>query len=184
MLTDWDNGITRAINGLAGLSVPIDMILISISTYAVPMMVLAVALQWWPKHDDRELRHRVVAAGLSFVLALLINQLILLFLHRVRPYDAGVTHLLVAPSADPSFPSDHAAAAFAIACSFLHVKTMARGVIFIVLAILIAFSRVYVGIHFMSDIVGGAFIGLISTVTVSSFYLKGSRLDRLLTNIL
>ena len=35
-------------------------------------------------------------------------------MHRIRPYDAGLTHLIVAPSFDWSFPSDHATAAFAI----------------------------------------------------------------------
>jgi undecaprenyl-diphosphatase len=50
--------------------------------------------------------------GFSFLLGLAINQLILLFIHRVRPYDAGVTNLLIARSGDFSFPSDHATASF------------------------------------------------------------------------
>src|SRR5262249_1926564 len=41
------------------------------------------------------------------------------FVHRLRPYDAGVTHLLIAPSHDPSFPSDHSTAVFSIAFAYL-----------------------------------------------------------------
>jgi hypothetical protein len=38
-----------------------------------------------------------IVAGLSFLLGLGLNQLILLFIHRLRPYDAGRTHLLIRP---------------------------------------------------------------------------------------
>ena len=36
-------------------------------------------------------RHVLLAAGFSFLLGLAINRLVLLFIHRVRPYDSGVT---------------------------------------------------------------------------------------------
>lgn len=64
-------------------------------------------------------RHVLVATGLSPLLGLALNQLILLVVHRMQPYDGGVTHLLIARSADFSFPSDHATAVFAIAAAFL-----------------------------------------------------------------
>lgn len=57
--------------------------MIWISAIGVPLLVLAVT-------------------GLSFLLGLALNQLILLFVHRMRPYGGGVTHLLISPSPDPS----------------------------------------------------------------------------------
>jgi undecaprenyl-diphosphatase len=113
-LYEFDAAVTHAINGLAERSAAVDFLMIWISAIGVPLLLLAVAGQWWRRTDRPHTRHALVAAGLSFLLGLAFNQLILLFVHRMRPYDGGVTHLLIARSADPSFPSDHATATFAI----------------------------------------------------------------------
>jgi hypothetical protein len=44
-----------------------------------------------------------VVAGLAFIIGLGLNQIILLFVHRIRPYDAGVSHLIVSWSGDWPF---------------------------------------------------------------------------------
>jgi undecaprenyl-diphosphatase len=90
-----DAAITAWINTWAGQAPRIDLAMISVSTVGVPLLVLTVALQWWLPTADRSKRHILVAAGLSFLLGLGINQLILLFVQRVRPYDAHVTHLII-----------------------------------------------------------------------------------------
>jgi len=72
--------------------------------------LLAVATQWWSSSERIKTRHVLIATGLTFLVGLGINQIILLFDQRVRPYDAGITRLLVERSSDPSFPSDHATA--------------------------------------------------------------------------
>ncbi len=82
----------------------------------------------------------LVASGLSFLLGLAINQVILLLVHRIRPYDAGISHLLIAPSADPSFPSDHATATFAIAAAFLLHGMRRVGFWFLAAALLVTVS--------------------------------------------
>src|SRR5260370_15337480 len=112
---EFDAAVTHAINGLAERSAAVDFLMIWISAIGVPLLVLAVAVQWWRRTDKPHARHVLVAAGFSFLLGLALNRLILLFIHRMRPYHAGVTHVLIAHSADPSFPSDHATATFAIA---------------------------------------------------------------------
>jgi len=115
---------------------------------------------------------------------LALNQLILLGVHRIRPYDAGITNLLIAPSSDPSFPSDHATASFAIAAAFLPHGLPRRGAVFLLAAILVAFSRVYIGTHYVTDILGGAITGIIAMVGVRFTYRKGTTADRFVTNIL
>lgn len=114
-----DVAATQAINGFAGKSAVLDFWMIWISAIGVPILVLAVAIQWWRKGRRLHVRHVLIATGLSFLVGLALNQLILLFVHRPRPYEAGVTHLLIAKGADPSFPSDHATASAAIAFAFL-----------------------------------------------------------------
>src|SRR6266404_2623224 len=95
-----DAALTAWINTWAGQSPTLDPIMIGASTIGVPLLVLAVALQWWIPKADRATRHVSVAAGLSFLLGLGINQVILLFFQRVRPYDAHVTHLIISRTAD------------------------------------------------------------------------------------
>ena len=176
--------VTRAINGTAGQHPFLDQAMIWVSALGVPVMIALVALQWWRREDRPFVRHVLVAAGLSFLLGEGLNQLILLVLHRPRPYIAGVTHLLIPPSADWSLPSDHSTAAMAIAATFLLHRMPRAGAAFIAAALLVMFSRVYVGIHFAGDVLAGALTGILAAVVVWKLYRQGTPLDRLVTGIL
>jgi undecaprenyl-diphosphatase len=110
-------------------------------------------------------RHGVAAAGFSALLALGMAQLIGSLWDRPRPYEAhpGEAHLLLAPSPDPSFPSDHATGAYAIAFAIL-LRHRKAGVVALVLATLIAVSRVALGTHYPTDILGGAAVGALAAL--------------------
>lgn len=181
---ELDAAVTQEINRWAGQNATIDFLLIWISAIGIPLLVLAVAGQWWLRADQRHTRHVLLAAGLSFLLGLALNQIILLFVHRVRPYDGGLTALLIERSGDFSFPSDHATAAFAIAAAFLLHGMGRRGLFFLAAAFLVAFSRVYVGTHYASDVLGGATTGVVAAAVVRSAYWEGTRVDRFFTGIL
>ena len=178
-----DVAVTQAVNGLAGNNAVIDFLMIWISKIGVPILVAAVAVQWWRKADRLHVRHVFVASGASFLLGLAFNQIVLLFVQRMRPYDAGVTHLLIARSADPSFPSDHATASVAIAAAFLVNGARRTGLAFVAAAALLMFSRVYIGIHYFSDVIGGAFTGLLAALLVRALYREGTRFDRAIVSI-
>lgn len=82
--------------------------------------------------------------------------------NRVRPYEvvSGLSTLIGAQH-DSSFPSGHTTAAFAVAmivARYAPERWMIAGVS--VLAILMAFSRLYVGVHYPSDIIGGILVGI------------------------
>jgi undecaprenyl-diphosphatase len=112
------------------------------------------------KWSSRNGRHGVVAAGFSAGLALLVAQVISHLWERPRPYVAhpGDAHLFVSPSADPSFPSDHATASFAIAVA-IWLRHRRAGTVALVLAVLVSVGRVAVGTHYPSDVLGGAVLG-------------------------
>ncbi|MGO4175447.1 phosphatase PAP2 family protein [Bosea sp. TAF32] len=182
-LYDLDAAATHAINSFSGVAVA-DVLMIWISAIAVPLLVLAVAGQWWRGGGRPHDRHVLVSAGLFFLLGLAINQIVLLFVHRVRPYDGGVTHLLIEHSSDPSFPSNHATPTFAIAAAFLVHGMRRMGLLFLAAAVLVSISRVYVGTHYVGDVHGGAVTGIVAAALVRVFYREGTRLDRLVTSIL
>ena len=77
---------------------------------------------------------------------------------RPRPFEAHPGCLFVARSGDPSFPSDHATAAFAIAVSVL-LRNRRIGLVVLALAVAVALSRLVVGAHYPSDVIGGALVG-------------------------
>jgi undecaprenyl-diphosphatase len=184
MMSQFDIALTRGINGLAGGWPLLDQLMIYSSSIGVPILVLAVAAQWWLTADRRHTRHVVVAAGLSFLAGLALNQFVLLFIHRERPYDAGITHLLIGRSADFSFPSDHATAVVAIAATFLLHRMSRRGLVFLAAAIVVGFSRIYVGIHYASDVLGGAATGTVAALAIAFAYREGTKLDGVVTSLL
>jgi len=104
--------------------------------------------------------------GATVLLALVIGALITNIalkplVARIRPYDVieGLS-LLVKRQADLSFPSGHTCAAFAAgAVCFVRLRRP-WGVCLLVLAVLIAVSRLYVGVHYPTDVLGGIVVGL------------------------
>lgn len=105
----------------------------------------------------------LLAAGL----ALAANQLISMAWTRPRPFTShpGAVHVLLAHPADGSFPSDHAAAGFAIAlCLYLVHRRF--GIAALVLAAVMSYARVYVGNHYPGDVVGGMLVGVITAALV------------------
>lgn len=104
-------------------------------------------------------RHGVAAAGFSALLAVGLAHIIAELWARPRPYVAHPdVHLFIAPSHDPSFPSDHATAAFAIAVALL-LRHRKAGWIALAMATVLAIARVAVGTHYPADVAAGALIG-------------------------
>jgi undecaprenyl-diphosphatase len=110
----------------------------------------------------KQYRKTGTAMAVALLIGFLATNLILKNLVlRVRPYDAVMgLHALIGPLGDSSFPSGHTTSA--IAASFVMLKGTPRylGISAFVLAILIAFSRLYLGVHYPTDVLVGAFIGL------------------------
>jgi len=85
---------------------------------------------------------------------------------RTRPCDMNtVISLLIARPTDFSFPSGHTMSSFAAACVIFQANTN-MGVAAFILASLIAFSRLYLYVHYPSDILAGIIIGVLISVVV------------------
>jgi len=123
---------------------------------------------WWAARSTGD--HAKVAAALwtplGALAALAINQPIVNGVREARPYRVLSSMLLLAHrSSDYSFPSDHAVMAGAVA-SGLFLVNRRLGIVAALAALLMAFARVYVGVHYVSDVTGGVVLGLLCGATV------------------
>jgi undecaprenyl-diphosphatase len=105
----------------------------------------------------------IVAAGLALFVATVVARLV----DRPRPFvaDPRAIHDFLPHARDPGFPSDHATAAFAIAVVLLLVLGR-RALPVLALAVLLAVSRVLVGVHYPGDVLAGALLGTAAAIGV------------------
>lgn len=107
---------------------------------------------------------RVGSMGLcALFLSLIVNNVLLKNLvARTRPFDAlQMLAPLIQKPTDFSFPSGHTGASFAAAIVFFRNLPRRFGVPALFLAICIAVSRLYIGVHYPTDVLGGLFIGIV-----------------------
>ena len=135
-------------------------------------VVLAFVSAWWVKGPlliglgwGSDLRRRRIvplvagAATASFFLASGLIYVLKALVDRSRPPEAIGFDALVGVPASPSFPSGHAMTAFAVAGAVALLAPRLRWPV-LALAAVIAFSRVYLGVHFWIDVLAGAVLGL------------------------
>jgi undecaprenyl-diphosphatase len=92
--------------------------------------------------------------------------------HRPRPFIAlGKMNLLFKYSDEASFPSGHAAFYFALS-TFIYFYNKKAGILFFIGSFLICLARVFVGIHWPSDILAGAIVGMLSAWLINRVFKK------------
>jgi undecaprenyl-diphosphatase len=105
---------------------------------------------------EEKKREWILPLWLSFIFSMIIGFLLKLAVSRPRPFVEIFYPLIHIP--DYSFPSMHAMVAFAVVPildkEFFNIKWF-----WISFAFLVSFSRIYLGFHFLSDVVFGAFLG-------------------------
>jgi undecaprenyl-diphosphatase len=127
------------------------------------LFYLGVVIYWFVRTPEN--RRMVMNTLLSASAALGTNGIIGAIYHRDRPFVAHQVIQLVKHEASASFPSNHAAAAFAVAAS-IWLWRRKDGRVWFVLAALIGFSRIWSGIHYPTDIVGGAILGILIAAVI------------------
>lgn len=152
----------QILNGLQTIHTPLlDAFMTSITKLGdagIVWIILTVILLLIPK--TRKAGGYMAVALIADLI--ICNVIIKPIVARPRPYSVNKTiKLLVAPLKDYSFPSGHTAASFASvsALYFAGRKRMAGGAL--ILSVLIAFSRLYLYVHYPTDVLGGLIIGLL-----------------------
>jgi undecaprenyl-diphosphatase len=159
-----DYDLFRAINGLAGRNQAVDAIVVACAKFLPVVFALALVGLWltWRPTNQRA----AFLAGISALVALGIGQLIGVAFPRPRPYLTHQANLLISRTADTSFPSDHATLGFAVTVLVWRYNRRA-GTALLLLALVLAFARIFVGAHYPSDVLGGAVLGSLTSMGIA-----------------
>lgn len=153
------------INGFSHTSSMLDALGIFLASYF--QYALGIILIFWCWHEKKKRLGKTVILAEAIIAGLfsryIIKGLILLFIQRPRPFvDAPSIEALIRslPNEDlASFPSGHALFLFAFATT-LAFYSPRLGKWFFLAALIIGIARVFVGVHWPSDILAGALIGV------------------------
>jgi membrane-associated phospholipid phosphatase len=171
-LTGVDVSTFRALNNFAGWSPTLDRLAVHIGdTKSMVFMGFVGAFWYWNDKEMPRRRQTVLAIILAVAVSLILNRTISVLLpFRVRPmYSLGANGPAsweVDLEHWSSFPSDYATYLFAIAAGF-SLMSIWSGVFFGIFAALISLARVYLGLHYPSDVVVGALLGVATSVAIN-----------------
>ena len=162
-ISSFDHDVLKAVNSTmrSGLLDSIMPYITKLGDGGVFWIALALILL-----IPKKTRRTGAAMGIAMLIGLIIgNGLLKNIIARPRPFDIRDTilprnRLLVSPPTDYSFPSGHTLASFEAATALYKDHTV-YGFLAFVLAILIAFSRIYLQVHYPSDVLGGAILGFL-----------------------
>ena len=139
-----------------------------VESIGVPAIAVATIALWLLARPGAGPKWKLASASAlaSAGLALLVNRVIATAWDRPRPFAVHPSaHVWGARSHDPSFPSDHASAAFGIAFAVLFFDPVA-GALFIAAAVVIGAGRLVIGAHYPADVLAGCLVGLGAAVLV------------------
>ncbi|MBA5873003.1 MAG: phosphatase PAP2 family protein [Nitrospira sp. CR1.2] len=173
----FDQSIIGVFNQFAQLSWTVDTLIMTISDSDLLKGYLSLPLLWWAwfrgprQEEDRRTVLLTIFGALSAVAVARLLQLTLPF--RSRPIHTAdlpftIPHSMPADFLDgwSSFPSDHASLFFALATGLWLISPLIGLFGFLHAALLVSLPRIYVGLHFPTDILSGAWLGVTAVIII------------------
>lgn len=137
--------------------------------WLILIVPLGLVLMW--TNGDTAQREAAVRAFLAAVVALSISKLIGLAWFHPRPFVAEIGHTFLVHAPDSSFPSDHGTSMFSVALALLlgPLREARRlGLALLALALPVAWSRVFLGVHWPLDMAGALLVSTFAAVLVNT----------------
>jgi undecaprenyl-diphosphatase len=141
--------------------------------FAVPVLILGIYFLFQPRRSQKKmLIFALPALALAYLLGMIANHAYV----DPRPFVEGNFIPLIPHAPDNGFPSDHALIVSAIA-SIGTVWNKKLGIVLWILAAIVAWGRVYTGVHHPIDVIASAAIAILSTAIVYFSLRRGLHTD-------
>lgn len=164
-----DYQLFQLINGLAVSMSFLNPLMRFLAQDAEYLFYIGVIFYWFIRTESN--RRMIVQALTAACAGLAVSGLIGDFFYRDRPFVTHAVFQLIKHPANASFPSDHAIGAFVIATT-IWLFRKADGKLWLALAACIAFSRIWTGVHYPSDVLAGALIGIAAAAGVHQIFAR------------
>lgn len=164
---NFDYLIFQKINNLANQCLWFDKLMIFLAEYLIYFMTAfgLIYLFFVYQKQWKEFIKPIIAIGFSRAI---ITEIIRFFYYRPRPFLTHQVNNLTSHDISGSFPSGHIAFIFPL-IYFVALVNKKIGVAFIILGVLMGIARIYVGVHYPLDILGGIIIGVLTAWFVEKF---------------
>lgn len=157
-----------------------NLIIIFSAKYLGYILLAFFLVLFFKNRNPEGVATRPYGAGKNFLFIPLISalvsrfvftEIIRFFYFRPRPFVAEMFNPLIEHAADSSFPSSHAAFYFALSAGVYSFNKKA-GLWFFGVSLIIGVARVFAGVHYLTDVLGGLVLGIFSFWLISSLYKK------------
>ena len=169
-MNPFDLTILSFLNRFAHRSPTFDEAVLLVSGNTLLKGGVVVAILWWiwfQQEDNQEKRESVLVAIVAGFLGLAISRILSWTIFRARPLNEPQLSFQLPYGSVPvgfegasSFPSDHAVLFFALAAGLFLASRRVGSVALIYVALVICLPRVYLGVHYPTDILAGAALGI------------------------
>lgn len=152
-----DSDLFLHLNAGADPSAAVVWLAIFAAKLVVLIIPLYIAALWITGRQQHRLTAMMLVLGL--VIALTLSHVIGLIAFRPRPFMIGLGHALIDHRPNASFPSNHGLI-FAVSAAVLFLRGYRAAWLVAALGILVAWSRIYLGVHYPLDMIGAAIIAV------------------------
>lgn len=120
--------------------------------------------------DRKQLRQTAYEATWAALISMVIATSLGMLIDSPRPFiaDPSIQRLIPVPLTEHSMPSGHTATAFGAAAALMYGNPIVGGVA-LVIAGLIGLGRIASGVHYPSDVIAGAILGIVVAISVHQF---------------
>jgi len=183
-MNSFDIAITSFVNQFSQNSWLFDKFVASVAGNSLLKGGVLVAVIWWAwfEREDRYSHNRkhIIATLVGSIVAMAFAKGLTVTLpFRLRPMDEERMRFLLPHEWEPevlsawsSFPSDHAVLFFSLSAGLLFAHRRVGMLAILYTALVIAFPRLYLGLHYATDIIGGAVVGIAFAVIANTYLVE------------
>jgi undecaprenyl-diphosphatase len=165
-----NHSLFLALNASAEPSPAVVLLAIIAAKYLIALVPLHIGLLWLG--GSRLIRLVALTSMLALTIALTANQIIGLVAYTPRPFLIGLGHQLIDHRPSSSFPSNHGTIVFTYAASLGFCRVWRLSVVVVCLGLLVAWSRIYLGVHFPFDMLGAAIVSTLAAFVSNQVMLR------------